>query len=59
LVTTNPVKNLSLKNKGKVQIGADADLCFFDDAYNLTDVIARGQTMMKDGVVIVKGNFEK
>ncbi len=58
LVTTNPAKNLSLKNKGKVQIGADADLCFFDDAYNLTDVIARGQTMMKDGVVIVKGNFE-
>lgn len=58
LITTNPAKNLSLKNKGKIQVGADADFCFFDEQYNLTDVVARGQTMMKDGVVLVKGNFE-
>ena len=58
LITTNPAKNLSLTNKGRIQVGADADLCFFDDQYNLTDVVARGQTMMKSGEVIVKGSFE-
>lgn len=59
LVTSTPARNLSLKQKGIVQEGADADLCFFDEALNLTDVLGRGQVLMQDGVIVKRGNFEK
>ncbi len=55
LITTNPARNLSLSHKGKVKTGFDADLCFFDKEFNLTDVISRGNIMMKD-CEIVKAN---
>jgi len=55
LITTNPARNLSLSQKGKVMTGFDADLCFFDKQFNLTDVISRGNIMMKD-CEIVKAN---
>lgn len=58
LVTTNPAKNLGLKNKGSIEVNKDADLCMFDDDLNLTDVFANGKQMMKDKVIIVKGTFE-
>ncbi len=58
LSTTNPARNLGLKNKGEIAVGKDADFCFFDKDLNLTDVFANGKQMMKDKEVIVKGNFE-
>ena len=39
LITSNPAKNLGLKNKGHVKINYDADLCFFDSKLNLTSVV--------------------
>jgi beta-aspartyl-dipeptidase (metallo-type) len=56
IITTNPARNLSLKQKGKLAAGFDADLCFFDDEFNLTDVISKGKIMMQDSQVI-KYNF--
>jgi len=58
LVTSGPAKNLSLVNKGIIDTGNDADLCFFDNDFNLTDVMAMGNWMMKDGTIIKKGSFE-
>jgi beta-aspartyl-dipeptidase (metallo-type) len=58
-VTTTPARNLSLKNKGRIKVGADADLCFFSDDFELTDVWAKGQNMMRNGDLLVKGPFEK
>lgn len=58
LNTTNPAENLGLKHKGQIKVGFDADLCFFDENLNLTDVFAKGKQMMKDKKIIVKGNFE-
>jgi beta-aspartyl-dipeptidase (metallo-type) len=58
LITTNPAENLGLRSKGAIQVGHDADLCILDDQLQLTDVFARGQQMMKNGVVVVKGSFE-
>jgi len=58
LVTTNPAKNLGLKHKGKIEVGCDADFCFFDANLKLTDVFANGKQMMKDTEIIVKGTFE-
>lgn len=58
LITVNPARNMKLNGKGKVSVGADADLTLFDDAWNLQCVIARGYMMMRDGAIIKKGNFE-
>lgn len=58
VITSNPAKNLALKNKGKIEKGCDADLCFMDKDLQLTDVIANGRQMMSCGKIIVKGNFE-
>lgn len=58
LITSNPAKNLALKQKGKIGVGFDADFCFLDADLTLTDVIARGKVMMADKEIIVKGNFE-
>lgn len=58
LVTTNPAKNLGLKQKGRIEVGYDADICCFNDQLELMDVFAKGQQMMGDGNIMVKGNFE-
>jgi len=58
LITTNPARNLGLQHKGKIEVGCDADLCFFDNNFKLTDVFANGKQMMKDKEIIVKGTFE-
>lgn len=58
LITLNPANNLGLKNKGVIEINADADLCCLDKDFVLTDVFAKGKLMMENKVVIVKGNFE-
>ena len=58
LITVNPAINLGLKQKGRIQVGSDADLCCFTENLELTDVFARGKQMMSNKEVIVKGNFE-
>lgn len=58
LITTNPAKNLGLKNKGKIEVGFDADLCCLDENFELQDVFAKGQLMMENKKVLIKGNFE-
>lgn len=59
LLTTNPARNLKIKNKGEIAVGYDADLCVFNEDYTLDRVVARGRTMMENGIVIKKGNFEQ
>lgn len=59
LITSNPAKNLGLKHKGRVEVGFDADLCFFNTDLELTDVFAKGRQMMRDHEIIVKGTFEQ
>jgi beta-aspartyl-dipeptidase (metallo-type) len=59
LITTNPARNLGLKHKGKIEVGFDADICCFNKDLQLTDVFAKGQQMMMDKEIIVKGNFEQ
>ena len=58
LITSNPAKNLGLKNKGTIAVGADADFCALDLNYSLTDVIAKGKVAMQARKVLLKGNFE-
>lgn len=59
LITTNPARNLSLKHKGKLAVGFDADLCFFDPDFNLTDVISKGNRLMQDSRIMKYNFYEK
>lgn len=59
LITSSPAANLSLPNKGSIAVGKDADFCFFDENLQLLDVIAKGEVMMRDKVLIKKGTFEE
>ena len=58
LITTNPAKNLGLKNKGSIAVGLDADFCAFDDQLKLQDVFARGKQMMKNSQIVVHNTFD-
>lgn len=58
LITANPAKNLGLKNKGKIEVGCDADFCVFNQDLELTNVFAMGKQLMQNKNIIVKGTFE-
>ncbi len=59
-VTTNVARTLELVGrKGTVAIGADADLVVLDQELQVCSVFARGQKMVWEGQVLVRGTFEK
>lgn len=58
LCTSNPARVLCLKRKGRIAEGCDADLCLLTEDFKIDMVIARGQTMVRDGIPIVMGAFE-
>jgi len=57
-VTSNVAGLLKLEKKGRIVVGADADLVCLDGSLNVSHVMAMGQWMVRDGVPIRKGNFE-
>ena len=46
-ITANPAEILSLKGKGKVREGYDADLCVLDQGLEIQEVVARGKTVYR------------
>ncbi len=58
VVTSNVASILRLKSKGYIGRGMDADLVVLDKDYRITEVIARGQLMVKDSVRLKKGVYE-
>ncbi|MBS0382093.1 MAG: beta-aspartyl-peptidase [Proteobacteria bacterium] len=56
--TANPARQLRLAGKGRIAIGADADLVALDEAGNAELVIARGVVHVHDGKLQRKGGFE-
>ncbi|MGM0904381.1 MAG: beta-aspartyl-peptidase [Bacillota bacterium] len=59
VITQNPAEILKLKQKGKVEVGRDADLVILrKDDLVIDTVLARGQVMVEHGKAIVKGTFE-
>lgn len=59
LVTSNVATAYHLKNKGRVDVGMDADLIIFDEDWNVDTVIARGQIMVEERAIKVRGMFEE
>ena len=59
-ITSNPARILKLDKKGKIEIGADADLCILDkETLDIDTVIAKGEIMVQEKEVKVWGTFEK
>ncbi|WP_236733377.1 beta-aspartyl-peptidase [Aliivibrio fischeri] len=57
MLTSNVADSLGI-NKGRLQLGQDADLCIFNDDFTLYGVVAKGKTVLLDNELLVTGNFE-
>ena len=58
LLTRNVARGLEMKGKGEVAVGNSADMCLFDENWELQDVYSKGVLMMKDNELLQKGTFE-
>ena len=56
--TSNVAAHWRLMAKGRVAIGADADLVVLDDRHQVRDVMSRGVWHVRDGQVVRRGLFE-
>ncbi len=59
VLTSNIADILKLWQKGRIQIGKDADLVIFNADFAIYHVAAMGKLMVKDGISLKKGNYEK
>ena len=57
-ITCNPAKILKLKNKGRIEVNIDADICLLDEELNVDTVIAKGKIMVESKKPLVYGMFE-
>ena len=57
-VTSHPADAPRLKNKGRPREGLDADIVPLDQDLDIDTVVARGQLMMQDKELRVKGTYE-
>jgi beta-aspartyl-dipeptidase (metallo-type) len=58
-MTRNVSKLLRLHHKGHIAVGQDADLVGLDASFAVKDVMAMGRWMVRSGVVVQHGTFEK
>jgi len=60
LITSNVAQALEIyPRKGLIAAGSDADLCLMNRDLELQTVIAKGQILMQDKEILVKGMFEE
>ena len=59
VLTSNPATILKLKQKGRIAIGLDADVLLLNENLEIHSVIALGQIVVEDGVLLKKGMYEK
>lgn len=59
LVTLNPAKRVGIdRSKGSLKEGKDADLLILNKDLEIESVLAKGQIMVHQGEILVKGTFE-
>lgn len=56
--TRNVTSLLRLASKGRIAVGADADLLVLDDEHRVRDVMSGGRFVVRDGHSVVTGTFE-
>ena len=57
--TRNVASLLRLSNKGRVEVGADADLVVLDEAHRIRDVMACGRFVVRAREPVARGTFER
>lgn len=57
-LTENVARLLKMPAKGRIKVGADADLVVLDTDFTISDVMALGQWHLREGVLEKKGTFE-
>ena len=58
VLTSNPADILKLKQKGRIQVGKDADVVLLNSDFEITHVVALGAIMMRDKKMLRKGSYE-
>ncbi|MFB2831911.1 beta-aspartyl-peptidase [Aeromonas jandaei] len=58
LVSSNVARRLKLPMKGELSAGCDADILLLDDRLEIRSLWTKGQLMLHEGEVLVKGTFE-
>jgi beta-aspartyl-dipeptidase (metallo-type) len=59
VVTSNVADILKLRTKGRIREGHDADLVLVDGNFRIVHLLANGTPMVKDGVMLKKGSYER
>jgi beta-aspartyl-dipeptidase (metallo-type) len=59
VITSNIADALKLKQKGRVEVGKDADVVLFDNSFTICHMIAMGNIMVKDKKMLRKGSYER
>ena len=60
MVTSNPAKRTGIfQSKGSIEEGKDADLLILSNDLKIESVMAKGQMMIHQGEVLIKGTFEE
>jgi beta-aspartyl-dipeptidase (metallo-type) len=59
LFSTNAAEFYKLGKKGRIAVGADADIILLDRGLGLRDVFARGRKLMADGRLLVRATFSE
>jgi beta-aspartyl-dipeptidase (metallo-type) len=57
--TANVAAQLRLARKGQLEVGRDADLVILDERFHATGVMAGGRWLIRDGVQMKAGMFER
>jgi beta-aspartyl-dipeptidase (metallo-type) len=57
--TQNVAALLRLSHKGRIEVGADADLVSLDDSHRIRHVMLRGRLVVRGGAPSVIGKFEE
>ncbi len=58
VLTSNPTDILKLKQKGRIEVGKDADILLLDDKMKIRHMLALGQFMKREYVATRKGSYE-
>jgi len=59
VVTSNVADILWLKDKGRIEVGKDADVVLIDEKYEIVHLAAMGTLMVEDKKLLKKGSYEK
>jgi beta-aspartyl-dipeptidase (metallo-type) len=58
VVTSNPAGILKLGGKGRIAVGADADVVLLDKEFRVYHLTANGALMVRDAEILTRGTFE-